>query len=75
MYAQRCDIFLSPICIHNVSTLRDLLPTAAAAQLVHSLVTSRLDYCNALLLGIPVQQFTFGSVNCIWVFNRSSIFV
>ena len=31
----------------------DLLPTGAAAQLVHYLVKSRLDYCNNLLLRIP----------------------
>ena len=56
------DTQISSICrsthfhIRNIGAIRDLLPTAAAAQLVHSLVTSRLDYCNALLLGIPAYK-------------------
>ena len=33
--------------------MRNLLPTSAVTQLVHSLVTSRIDYCNSLLAGIP----------------------
>ena len=36
----------------NIGVIRDLLLPTAAAQLVHSFVTSCLDYCNARL-GIP----------------------
>ena len=59
------DTQISSICrsthfhIRNIGAIRDLLPTAAAAQLVHSLVTSCLDYFNkknALLLGIPAYK-------------------
>ena len=39
--------------IRNINTIRHLLTPTAAAQLMHSLVTSRLDYCNALLHRVP----------------------
>jgi hypothetical protein len=39
--------------IRNISAIRQLIPQSAAAQLINSLVTSRLDYCNSLLYGVP----------------------
>ena len=39
--------------IRNISAIRQLIPQSAAAELIHSLVTSRLDYCNSLLYGVP----------------------
>ena len=39
--------------IRNISAIRQLIPQSAAAQLMHSLVTWLLDYCNSLLYGAP----------------------
>ena len=53
------DVQIRSVCkttlyhIRNISAMRQLIPQSAAASLVHSLVTSRLDYCNSLLYGVP----------------------
>ena len=38
--------------LRNINRVRDMLTMDAAKQLVHSFVTSRIDYCNGLLAGI-----------------------
>ncbi len=39
--------------LHNIRKIRPFLTEHAAQRLVQALVISRLDYCNALLAGLP----------------------
>ena len=39
--------------LRKISSIRHLLTTAATEKLVHSLISSRLDYCSVLLTGLP----------------------
>ncbi len=40
--------------LRNIAKLRNMLPVSDEEKLVHAFMTSRLDYCNALLGGCPV---------------------
>ncbi len=44
------------ITLRNNAKLRNMLPVSDAEKLVHAFMTSRLDYCNALLSGCPASS-------------------
>ena len=37
----------------NIGSIRSILYNDTCAQLIQSLVTVRLDYCNSILYGLP----------------------
>ncbi|KAI5616976.1 hypothetical protein C0J50_23465, partial [Silurus asotus] len=41
--------------LRNISKLRNMLSISDAEKLVHAFMTSRMDYCNALLGGCPAS--------------------
>ena len=55
----KMDKHISKVCqatyyqLRNISAIRSLLTRSAAESLIHSLVTSRIDFCNSLLVGLP----------------------
>ncbi len=42
--------------LRNIAKLRNMLTVSDAEKLVHAFMTSRLDYCNALLGGYPASS-------------------
>ena len=39
--------------LSNVRKIRNMLTDEAASQLIHAFITSRIDYCNSILYGMP----------------------
>ena len=39
--------------LHNSRRIRKYLSMDSAATLIHSFLSSRIDYCNSLLYGVP----------------------
>ena len=39
--------------VRNIGVIRPYLDSNSASQIIHALITSRLDYCNLLLIGLP----------------------
>jgi hypothetical protein len=42
--------------LHNIRRIRKYLSQDAAETLIQSFITSRVDYCNSLLYGVPAYQ-------------------
>ena len=56
--------------IHQIGQIRKFLMTATAKTVVHSIVTSRLDYCNGALAGLPDCEFCH-SVACLTTLTKN----
>ena len=39
--------------LSNVRKIRNMLTDEAASELIHAFITSRIDYCNSVLYGMP----------------------
>ena len=48
--ARVCKIAYMNHC--NICKIHSVLPDHSAAQLIHALILSRIDYCNSILHGI-----------------------
>ena len=44
------------IHLRDIGRIRNLLTFDATAQLIHALITSRLDFCNSILYNLPNKQ-------------------
>ena len=52
----RSTVKLSFASLKDMYQIRSCLPTESTKTMVHAFISSRLDYCNSLLYGLPVKQ-------------------
>ncbi len=50
--------------LRNIAKLRNMLTVSDAGKLVHAFMTSRLDYCNALLGACPASSINKLQMSC-----------
>jgi len=77
----KLDLHVNQVCrsafyhLRNITKIRRYLPLDVTEQLVHSFVTSRIDFCNSLLIGIKkchlqkLQRVQNAAVRCILYLN------
>ena len=53
--------------LRNISSIWDSLTDEATIQLIHAFVSSRIDYCNSLLNGIP--EYSIKKLQCVHAAN------
>ena len=43
-------------CLYNIRRIRKYLSRRSTETIIHAFVSSRVDYCNSLLYGLPAYQ-------------------
>ena len=51
-----CHCISTHFHLRGIGRIRNLLTFDATAQLIHALITSRLDFCNSILYNLPNKQ-------------------
>ena len=71
-YVQNVSKYASD-SLWRIGKIRHLLDKSSTEKRVHAFVTCRLDYCNAVLHGIPAYQLSKIQVKALVVNNNISL--
>ena len=58
--------------LHNIRHIRKYLTSECTKKLIHAFITSRLDYCNSLLYGVP--DYHMQKLQCVMNASARLIF-